>query len=263
MSTDAAWEAWGKKDPYFGVVTDPKFRRENLTEEAKKAFFETGQGHVAYVLHIVKFLVDPNFVPKRALDFGCGVGRVLVPLARITEFAVGVDVSPSMLAEAKQQCTVAGLTNTQVVLSDDALSQVSGQFDFIHSCLVFQHIPVERGVAIFKQLLARLSPGGVVAIQFIYAKQYLAATNGVRKDEPDVQGKSFMGLQRVAAQKDNLVNGVPIDSHSGEPEMEMNIYPLNELMFLAHSVGAQRVHCEFGDHGGELGIFLFLQKPLS
>jgi hypothetical protein len=102
-----------------------------------------------------------------------------------------------------------------------------------------------------------------MAIQFIYAKRYLASTNGVPKDEPEEPSKSFLGLQRAQPPKNKFVNGVPIDPTTGEPLMEMNIYPLNELLFLAHEAGALRVHSEFGDHGGELGIFLFLQKPLA
>ena len=41
MSTDRAWNEWGEKDPYFGVLTDDKFRRRNLTDEAKA--FVTGR----------------------------------------------------------------------------------------------------------------------------------------------------------------------------------------------------------------------------
>ena len=34
MSTDDAWEQWGRRDPYFGVITHAKFRRADMTKEA-------------------------------------------------------------------------------------------------------------------------------------------------------------------------------------------------------------------------------------
>jgi hypothetical protein len=37
---------------------------------------------------------------------------------------------------------------------------LKGKYDFIHSYIVFQHIPVERGKRIFEKLLAHLETGG-------------------------------------------------------------------------------------------------------
>src|SRR5277367_1629330 len=102
LSTDHEWEEWGRRDPYFGVLTHPRFRRANLTEAAKSEFFESGRLHVEYVMQVVRKHIDADFTPKRALDFGCGVGRILIPLAQVTQEVVGVDVSPSMLHEAKR-----------------------------------------------------------------------------------------------------------------------------------------------------------------
>jgi hypothetical protein len=46
-----------------------------------------------------------------------------------------------------------------------------------------------------------------------------------------------------------------------DPEIQMNPYHLNELFFLVQSSGVHRLHVEFTNHGGELGVFLFFQKP--
>ena len=43
MSTDTEWENWGKKDPYFGVLTNEKFRSQKLSDESRIEFFESGQ----------------------------------------------------------------------------------------------------------------------------------------------------------------------------------------------------------------------------
>jgi len=35
------------------------------------------------------------------------------------------------------------------------------------------------------------------------------------------------------------------------------------VMFTLQSLGVQRVHVDFSDHGGELGMFLFFLVPAS
>ena len=163
-STDIAWEQWGRRDPYFGVITLPQFRRDQMTEEARREFFRSGEVHVQFVLDYVRHFIDANFKPDAVLDFGCGVGRTLLPFAATAGRATGLDVSPSMLQEARRNCDAQGRQNVQLLLSDDQLSAVTGDFDLIHSCIVFQHIPIARGRAIFAQLLRFLRPGGIAVL---------------------------------------------------------------------------------------------------
>src|SRR5689334_22910596 len=97
IDTDADWESWGKRDPYFGVISDDKYRQTKLTQAEKFEFFQSGGGHVQHVLDICRTYVYKDYAPKSALDFGCGVGRVTIPLARVVECVVGLDVADSML----------------------------------------------------------------------------------------------------------------------------------------------------------------------
>jgi 2-polyprenyl-3-methyl-5-hydroxy-6-metoxy-1,4-benzoquinol methylase len=39
-----------------------------------------------------------DFAPRRVLDFGCGVGRVTLPLARRVDAVVAIDIADSMLS---------------------------------------------------------------------------------------------------------------------------------------------------------------------
>jgi SAM-dependent methyltransferase len=241
-STDKAWEAWGQKDPYFGVITDPRFRKENLTPEAKHEFFESGRGHVNTILAVIRTFVAPEFVPKRVVDFGCGVGRLVLPFARMVDSVVGIDISEAMLAEAKRNCAAEGLTNATFIKSDDELSELNGSFDLIHSCLVFQHIPVQRGRLILRKILSHLEQGGVGVVDFTYGKSHFADSFGV-PPPPDPKQST-----------------APIPG--GDPEMQMNAYNLSEIFFLLKEAGVTRMHTEFLDHGGEQAILLFFQKPL-
>jgi len=47
---------------------------------------------------------------------------------------------------------------------------------------------------------------------------------------------------------------------SPDPEMQMNPYNVNELLFLIQRSGVKQYYAEFTDHGGELGIVLYFQR---
>lgn len=241
MTTDKAWEEWGRRDPYFGVITHSKYRRREMQDADKREFFESGQWHVNYVMKTVHDHIDRDFKPGSILDFGCGVGRTLVSFAQITQLAVGLDISPSMLQEARNNCHERGLTNVRLLQSDDALSELAPAYDLIHSCIVFQHIAADRGRAIFRNLLKHLAPRGIGAFQLLYSKSRYA----------DTYGTAPPAALQVEARTPR-----PSDA---DPEIQMNPYNLNEILFLMQSAGVRRFHADFTDHGGELGVFLFFQ----
>lgn len=268
MSTDQHWVRWGEQDPYFAVITNDKFRAGQMDEAAREQFFASGRHHVRYVLDVCRKRVDPAFAPKRALDFGCGVGRIVLPLAQSVERVVGVDVSPGMLDEARRNCEACGVTNVELQLSDDALSALQGAFDLVHSCIVFQHIDVPRGRALFGKLLELMAPGGIAALQVTTGKAYHADTHGQPPAPPPVAPAPPPEPQ--AAATPGLLRGLlglgakpatDAPAPTGDPEMQMNPYNLSELAFLMQQAGVKRFHAEFTDHGGELGVFLFFSKP--
>lgn len=250
LTTDEAWEEWGKKDPYFGVITSPKFRRAEINNDAIREFFLSGSAHAEYVVKTIKKYLDPNFSPVSIVDFGCGVGRVTIPLSKIADRIIGIDVSVSMLEEAKRNCEKFGVTNVQLQVSDDQLTGLTGEYDLIHSFIVFQHIQPQRGREIFRALVSRLRMGGVAALHFSYAKNYLD------------RGYGFDSFTRPIVKKKSKIWNVARKSlHAGsDPEMQMNPYLLNELFLILQSTGIERCHIEFTNHAGELGVFLYFIK---
>lgn len=270
MSTDQAWVKWGRQDPYFAVITNEKFRSANLTDAARKEFFDSGRYHANYVLDRCRRLIDPAFAPQRALDFGCGVGRVTLPLAEKVARVVGVDVSPEMLAEARRNADRMDVRNVDWLPSDDGLSAVQGPFDLVHSCITFQHIDVPRGRVLFSRLLDLLAPGGLGAIQITYAKAVHADTFGqppAPAPAPAPAPPAPAGVRTVMLEgRRNVMSRLGLgtrDEPQGDPEMQMNPYQLSELAFLLQSAGVQGFQAQFTDHGGELGVFLFFKKPAA
>src|SRR5207248_8888110 len=137
--TDRDWEFFAANDPYWAVLTDERYRKGNLDEEALAEFYRTGEEHVEFVLRTIARRINADFVPHSCLDFGCGVGRLVIPFARRGLSVVGVDVADGMLQEGRQRCADLGLTKVELVKGDDELAQVRGSFDLVHSFIVFQH----------------------------------------------------------------------------------------------------------------------------
>src|SRR5262245_11062821 len=69
--SDKDWIQLSIEDPYFAVLTDEKFRRENLNDDLLKEFFESGEKYINLILDTVRSYLDPGFQPRKALDFGC------------------------------------------------------------------------------------------------------------------------------------------------------------------------------------------------
>jgi SAM-dependent methyltransferase len=228
MGTDRDWENWGQKDPYYGVLSDDDFRASTLNAERKKAFFQSGEQHVDALLETIRSFFSADFRPRRALDFGCGVGRLLIPLAKRSDQAVGVDVSPSMLTEAASNCADQQVHNVELVVSDDALSQVHGQYDLIHSHIVFAHIHPQRGNGLIRVLASKVSAGGFIAVQILYscnAPRWRRALVKLRYTLPPLNAIR------------NLMRGRSMT----EPAMQLHVYDLRTQMKTLRKLGFGRV----------------------
>lgn len=242
--TDADWEKWGREDPYFGVVTFERFSKANITEN-RTEFFAMGEQFVADTLA----RVEDNFGPLKrgdVLDFGCGVGRLTLPLAREFDSAVGLDVAPSMLAEADNNAREFGITNARFALSDDLLSAAPGQFDFVNSYIVLQHIPTRRGMPIIDRLIGKVRPGGGLLIHVSVRNDNMArrALYWMRHNIP--------GLGMVQ----NFRRGLPL----GAPAMQMNPYPLDAIMLRLIAEGFRNLHVFSEMHGSVMTVGLMGRK---
>ena len=241
---DKDWEKIGRKDPYFGVLRHPQYRTRSLTPEAREQFFQSGEARIRTVIDTIDRHLGVAFKPQRALDFGCGVGRLLIPLARRSGEVTGIDISASMLAEARRNCETQGVGNVRVARD---LSALEGSYDFIHSHIVFQHMKVARGEAVFAQLLERLTPGGIGVVHFTYAKRRLGQTlRGIVVSRVPLGAYLF-----------NLFKGM----RPWAPHLQMNNYRLDRLFSMLQRARIADLHVEFTDHGGYLGAVLYFRKP--
>ena len=252
MNTDKAWEKWGQQDPYYGVLSDPKFRNHNLTKELKEEFFAAGANDIQRVFQTIEKFICPNFTPKTALDFGCGTGRLLIPLAKLVPNVVGIDISDAMLEEAKKNCKEKNIKNATFFKSDDKLTALNSyKFDLIHTVIVLQHIPIVRVRIIFEQFLNLLNADGIGAIHLTYAKSQFQESFGLMPNTL---------ISKINSNFTKFRKTVKHVLLKRDPEMQMNTHNLNHLFFLMHKSGVKNVYTEFTDHGGNLGVFLYFKK---
>lgn len=245
---DQDWERFGATDPYWAVLTEPENHGANFTPARAEAFFASGERHVATLFDTIRTHLDPHFHPRRVMDFGCGVGRVVIPLAARVETVVGADVSQSMIAEARRNCDVRGVTNVEFVQSTDPeLSGLAAPFDFIHSFIVFQHIRPARGERLARRLVELLRDGGVGAMHFTYRRQMSVGQRA------RLWARTRIPFANAAM---NIVLGRP----ASHPVMQLNAYSVDRLMSMLSEMGCHQVHVRFSDHKGNKGVMLFFRK---
>jgi cyclopropane fatty-acyl-phospholipid synthase-like methyltransferase len=100
-----------------------------------------------------------------AVEIGCGVGRVAIPMAGLFQRVVGVDVAPTMLRRLSENCRALNAPNVEALLADEAWE--SRQADLIYSLQVFQHIEDFALIeGYFRRIASGLAVGGLGYLQF-------------------------------------------------------------------------------------------------
>lgn len=160
------WEELARREPYFAVLTSEGSPGVEGSQIATAAFLDTGEEDIASLLSAITSLLGRDMAMGSALDFGCGAGRLTLPLARRFTTVVACDVAPTMLKHARQNIENAGLRNVTFLGPGLLAEQPPRHFDFVCSLLVFQYIRPATGYEIIETLLDLLAPGGVAALQF-------------------------------------------------------------------------------------------------
>jgi len=98
----------------------------------------------------------------RVLDLGCGIGRWSRLLAAKGAHVTGVDLSPTMIAEAQRRAEADGVADRcEFRVQDISQLDVGGQFDVVLGVTVLQHIlDPELLHAAVRRMTSHLAPGG-------------------------------------------------------------------------------------------------------
>ncbi len=128
------WDERARRNARYFIAVD-----DAATPEA---FDQSGDRDLDEII-LCNLPVNPNW---KALEIGCGIGRLLRPLSlRIAEVH-GVDVSEEMIRQGMEY--VAGHDNLSLHRTTGSFEMFPDEtFDLIYSYRVFQHIP-ERKVVV-------------------------------------------------------------------------------------------------------------------
>jgi SAM-dependent methyltransferase len=104
-----------------------------------------------------------NIAPgTRVLDVGCGVGRWSSLLAERGGLVTGIDLSPTMIHEAKRRADAKGVApRCRFLVQDLAQLDAGDTFDLVLGVTVLQHILDPHALrAAIQRLADHLAPGG-------------------------------------------------------------------------------------------------------
>lgn len=160
--TQSTWRVLGKSKPLWSVLSIEEFKDE---AGAIASFYDSGYGAAQQLKNtLIRNRIDPDSL-HTCLEFGCGLGRVTLWLARDFDQVYAYDISSNHLAEAKRLIPEKSDNIEWLQLHKledlDALKCV----DLVYSIIVLQHNPppiIERAI---KALLRALNKGGVAVLQ--------------------------------------------------------------------------------------------------
>jgi SAM-dependent methyltransferase len=169
------WGRLGATDPYWSVLSTEELRLANMTEVDRiDGFYESGRSDLD---RVEKYLVrHGRRLPERGtcVDYGCGLGRTTLWLARRCERVLALDVSQAHLSLARERFAAAGASNVacHLVRRAEDLAHLRG-IEFFYSVIVLQHNPPPLIAEILSAVFNGLNPGGCAFFQVpTYAVNY-------------------------------------------------------------------------------------------
>lgn len=180
----AQWTQLGDTEPYWSVVTDPRFKLERM-EENRQTFFDTGDTDRQLIEAALRRNRIPQDPSRIGVELGCGVGRASIRIAPLLRELHCYDISPGNLALAERHAAEAGVTNIRfhLVRSFEQYERLEA-FDFFYSRLVLQHNPPPVQRYLLQRVTAAARPGALMMFQaFTYWPGYSFDAEGYVSDD--------------------------------------------------------------------------------
>lgn len=237
------WHEFGRRDPLWAILAEPdkKNNRWNIDE-----FFKTGETDVEAILKYIEALPFPLNL-GRALDFGCGVGRLTQALCTRFDYCCGVDIARSMIRLAKKLNRHGSRCRYILNERNDLRLFGSDTFDFICTLITLQHMKPEYSKSYILEFLRVLAPGGMLFFQLpaLYrASNPLVNHNPVEGDAPPVHAAGKQGMIRVLYEKTIGRYRSKLNPGAFDPVMEMHAVPQDEVLKLIRIGGGKIVNIQ-------------------
>ena len=150
---------------------DAKFSIRAVDSQTDKDFWNSGLADSELIIgrntnryDMIMQSRDPKNL--KALEIGCGIGRILIPMAGIFGEVIGIDISNEMVKLGKEKISDIKNCNIFENSGSDLSFLEDNYFDFCYSFIVFQHIPKKSIVEGYMAEISRvLKPNGVFRFQ--------------------------------------------------------------------------------------------------
>jgi 2-polyprenyl-3-methyl-5-hydroxy-6-metoxy-1,4-benzoquinol methylase len=232
--SDSTWERLAQNDPLWAILSEPTKRGRGWNVDD---FFATGE---AEVVALVEYLdrITPSLARHRALDFGCGVGRITRPLARHFEQVTGMDVSQTMLDAAKAYSDGSVVNCEYILNSGTRLNGVDDEtYDLVYSSITLQHVPEMATLGYLAEFIRVLKPAGLAVIQLPARRRPSLRTRLSWLMPQSVRAKRHSGIEMNGIPRGEvlsalaLAGGTVVDvqrDHSAGPEWESYRYAVRK-----------------------------------
>lgn len=131
---------------------------DELRAEAYASLEFANTYHLAY--RDLPAIFERHAAGRKALDFGCGAGRSSRFMRGCGFDVTGIDVSPQMVAKAKE---IDPSGDYRLVAGDEFAAAHADEFDLVLSAFTFDNVAtLERKVTLFRSLALVMKPGGVL-----------------------------------------------------------------------------------------------------
>lgn len=245
---DRAFDRFAAREPFFAVLTADEYLRANLTPDREQAFFDTGRELVDWMIHVIEHRISPSFSPMSTLEFGCGPGRLAIPLAERPGSVTAVDRSAPMLEAARTQARKRGVDHIEFLTPGDVFSS-GRKFDFICCVHVLQRMAPQEGTGLIARLLSMLATGGVAVFHAPYATTASGAVQG------------FRSVRQHVPLVNNLTN-VMRGRDWSDALIPTHIYGLDVVLRQLDALGAPAAHVVFQHKDDLSSAYMFTELPL-
>jgi SAM-dependent methyltransferase len=158
-----AWLHLGHEQPFYSVLADDCYAPARFGE-FEPQFWESGEAEAGGLANHLADIGAVALADAVVLEYGCGVGRVAIPLAAMAGSVIGYDISEPHLKLAQQGAAALGRTNLRTILIDE-LPQKLERCDVFYSRIVLQHNSPPVIGHLIRVLIRSLKIGGIGVFQ--------------------------------------------------------------------------------------------------
>ncbi|MGH9704781.1 MAG: class I SAM-dependent methyltransferase [Candidatus Acidiferrales bacterium] len=157
----ADWNERAKKNSLYYIACDDA--------DDESVFRASGQRDVQVVLQGVDPLLPAH---DKVLEIGCGIGRLLEPMAEHFQAVSGVDISGEMVRQGRARLAHHPKIDFSEIDGTGSLPFGAATFDFVYSFITFHHIPDKEIVRRYIHESNRvLRPGGIFRFHLFGRKE--------------------------------------------------------------------------------------------